>query len=439
MSSENRIGASSGSSSFGAAALGGPQRGVLPLSSCVFRPVDPGAQNPPSLGGRVELGGKDLGPGGVKDINVPLKVTIPREILIGDGPGYLAGHARWNFDKPGDVQFDVDQLLQSFESKEGQDIARPLLVAILEAIRDEQDPQFDWDKDPNKKLDQIHGVFALCDYLSLQGFQEKHLEPFYEKFPGIAISDTPDTVFSLHRSEAELSPVLTDFRALKCLIIQGPVSQNFLDSLPPTLLRLDLLSCDMTNRILMRKEVALAAVAQSGGALVYASAALKADKEVVMAAVAQRGRALGYASVGLRADKEVVMAAVALVYASDGLRGDKEVVMAAVAQSGWALFAASDGLRGDKEVVMAAVAQDGWALFAASDGLRGDKEVVLAAVAQNGRALRFASDGLRGDRDVVMAAVAQDGRALQYASAGLRVDPDVVIVARAARVHPFTG
>ncbi len=63
----------------------------------------------------------------------------------------------------------------------------------------------------------------------------------------------------------------------------------------------------------------------------------------------------------------------------------------------------------------------------------------MAAVAQNGRALRFASDGLRGDRDVVMAAVAQDGRALQYASAGLRVDPDVVIVARAARLHPFTG
>ena len=394
MSSENRIGASSGSSSFGAAALGGPQRGVLPLSSCVFRPVDPGAQNPPSLGGRVELGGKDLGPGGVKDINVPLKVTIPREILIGDGPGYLAGHARWNFDKPGDVQFDVDQLLQSFESKEGQDIARPLLVAILEAIRDEQDPQFDWDKDPNKKLDQIHGVFALCDYLSLQGFQEKHLEPFYEKFPGIAISDTPDTVFSLHRSEAELSPVLTDFRALKCLIIQGPVSQNFLDSLPPTLLRLDLSSCDMTNRILMRKEVALAAVAQEGWALRFASAGLRGDKEVVLAAVAQDGRALRFASVELT---------------------------------------------GDKEVVMAAVAQDGSALQRASPNLQADKEVVMAAVAQDGRVLEHVSDALKADRDVVLAAVAQDGWALGFASAGLRVDPDVVIVARGARVHPFTG
>ena len=381
MSLGNRIGASSGSSSFGAAALGGPQRGVLPLSSCVFRPVDPGAQNPPSLGGRVELGGKDLGPGGVKDINVPLKVTIPREILIGDGPGYLAGHARWNFDKPGDVQFDVDQLLQSFESKEGQDIARPLLVAILEAIRDEQDPQFDWDKDPNKKLDQIHGVFALCDYLSLQGFQEKHLEPFYEKFPGIAISDTPDTVFSLDRSEAELAPVLTDFRALKCLIIQGPVSQNFLDSLPRTLRRLDLSSSDMRNRILTKKETALAAVAHGGWALQIASA---------------------------------------------GLQGDKEVVLVAVAQDGRALFFASAELKGDKDVVIAAADQDGWALRHASTGLRGDKEVVIAAVAQNGRALEFASAGLRGDKEVVLAAVAQQANALRYASAELRIDLEVI-------------
>ena len=68
-----------------------------------------------------------------------------------------------------------------------------------------------------------------------------------------------------------------------------------------------------------------------------------------------------------------------------------------------------------------------------------DKEEVMAAVAQNGWALEYASDGLRGDKEVVMAAVAQSGGALEYASAGLRVDPDVVIVARAARVHPFTG
>ena len=65
MSLGNRIGASSGSSSFGAAALGGPQRGVVLLDSFilhnVLRSVGPGAQAAATLRGRVELGGEDLG------------------------------------------------------------------------------------------------------------------------------------------------------------------------------------------------------------------------------------------------------------------------------------------------------------------------------------------------------------------------------------------
>ena len=50
----------------------------------------------------------------------------------------------------------------------------------------------------------------------------------------------------------------------------------------------------------------LAAAAQDGNALQYASAELRADKEVVLAAVAQNGCALPYASAELRANKEVV-------------------------------------------------------------------------------------------------------------------------------------
>jgi hypothetical protein len=52
------------------------------------------------------------------------------------------------------------------------------------------------------------------------------------------------------------------------------------------------------------KEALLAAVAQNGIALTYASAELKNDKEVVLAAVAQNGRALRYASAELKNDKD---------------------------------------------------------------------------------------------------------------------------------------
>ena len=182
--------------------------------------------------------------------------------------------------------------------------------------------------------EEIDLIFKLLDYLGLDQRQQE-LE---RSLPPMALQDTPHTVFSLHRSEAELTPVLTDFRALRFLRIQGPVSQNFLDSLPPTLLRLDLSSCDMTGRILTRKEVALAAVAQEGWALRFASAGLTGDKEVVLAAVAQNGYALEFASEGLKANKEVVLAAVhengyALEFASEGLKADKEVVLAAVLHS----------------------------------------------------------------------------------------------------------
>jgi len=123
----------------------------------------------------------------------------------------------------------------------------------------------------------------------------------------------------------------------------------------------------------------LAAVAQNGHALDYASEELKADMEVVLAAIAQNGCALDYAS------KE--------------LKGDKEFVLAAVAQNGCALAYASKELKADKEVVLAAVAQNGYALMYASKELKGDKEVVLAAVAQNGRALHYPSAVLQAHRD----------------------------------------
>ena len=452
MSLGNRIGALSGIS-FAAAALREPKRGGLLLGLRVFSPVGPGAQPAATLRGRVELGGEDLEVRCV-DGGVHPAVCFTEEGVQRMGDGFLS-----TLVSEGGMR-EISSIVGCIMANRGQwgesdDLTKQLLTEILLSVHDNRPIAFD-----RSSREEIHLIFKLLDYLGLDQWQER-LEG---SLPPMALQDTPPTVFSLDRSEAELAPVLTNFRALKCLIIQGPVSQNFLDSLPPTLLRLDLSSCDMTNRILMRKEVALAAVAQTGralhwasaglrgdkevvmvavaqngGALEYASDGLKGDKEVVLVAVARDGRALFFASVGLRADKEVVMAAVAqsggaLVYASAALKADREVVLSAVAQNGAALEYASVGLRGDKEVVMAAVAQNGWAQYGvalrhASIGLKGDKEVVMVAVAQNGWALEYASDGLKGDKEVVLVAVARNGRALEFASAGLRGDKEVVMAA----------
>ena len=128
-------------------------------------------------------------------------------------------------------------------------------------------------------------------------------------------------------------------------------------------------------------DVVLAAVRKDGGALQFASEALKADKDVVLAAVSNNGHAFDYAT--------------AFVYASEALKADKDVVLAAVNQSGWALYSASEALKADKDVVLAAVNQDGDALQYASEALKADKDVVFAAVNQNGLALRHASEELQ--------------------------------------------
>ena len=196
-------------------------------------------------------------------------MIIPAEVLKGNDYGILSAKLRFEScqnatNAVSALTFDVDELLQDL-TPEVKETARPLLFTILEAIRDQRAPDFRWvEGNPEKKLEQIHTVFALCDYLCLNQFQENYL----------------------------------------------------------------------------RKEMAIAAVAQDGQALRYASDDLKADKEVVLTAVAQDGLALDYASDELKADKEVVLTAVAqagcaLHYASDELKGDPEVLNNAARSAKW--------------------------------------------------------------------------------------------------------
>jgi len=158
------------------------------------------------------------------------------------------------------------------------------------------------------------------------------------------------------------------------------------------------------------------------------------DKDVVMAAVAQNGCALRYASNALCADRDVVMAAVAqnrhaVRYASEELRNDKEIMLAAVTQYGPSLRYASKELCADREVVMAAIAQDSASLKYADEYFRNNKEVVLAAVKNYGPVLQYASKELRNNRGIVLAAVTRDGGALLYASEMLRKDEELIDIA----------
>ena len=106
-----------------------------------------------------------------------------------------------------------------------------------------------------------------------------------------------------------------------------------------------------------------------------ADAALKADKDVVLAAVAQDGLALEYASAALQADRDVVLAA--------------------VAQSGWGLQYASAALKADRDVVLAAVTQEGYALAYASAAPINDAAFLQPSVAPINEAFKPMVRGAR--------------------------------------------
>eukprot|EP01046_Picozoa_sp_COSAG06_P048048 COSAG06_NODE_7105_length_2632_cov_3.095934_2_plen_254_part_00 len=148
-----------------------------------------------------------------------------------------------------------------------------------------------------------------------------------------------------------------------------------------------------------------------------------ADHQTVLAAVAQQGWALKFASSELQGSAEIVRVAVeqdghALRHASAEMRGSADIVRVAVAQAGSSLQYASAELQGSAEIVRVAVEQSGYALRYASAELKGSAEIVRVAVAQDGDALQYASSELRGSAEIVRVAVEQSGYyALQYASA----------------------
>ncbi len=424
-----------------------------------------------------------------EDSSIPgEEISIPIEVLDTNDYGILSAKVRWEaaigsiVNPDADCVFDVETLLIDFASDTGLDktakgIARPLISSILQAIRDEEPPRFRWDKDRDTKLAQIQIVFAICDYWCLEPLQRDHLEPFYEKFPDVALRDAPPTARAVQATASELEQgstknegipctetskeaglhthVLDRFSRLECLKLNGRVPQACLDALPASLPRLVLPSFDdMRGARLERKEIALAAMAHQHNALWHVSDELKRDRGFMSAAIDLDGWSLAYASAEIQADEKMVLAAVAscgwaLKHASSALQANKDVVLAAMARDGGALEFACKELQGDKDVVLAAVAQRGLALKYASEELQSNIEVVSAAVAQTGgSALEHAHDILRRSsyfirsilpfdikalewavKEVVLNVVAEDGLLLQFSSREARKDRGVVLVA----------
>lgn len=182
------------------------------------------------------------------------------------------------------------------------------------------------------------------------------------------------------------------------------------------------------------KSFVLAAATKDGGALRFASNALKADVDVVLAAFTQNAQSLDHAADEAKSNATIVLEILkksescGITFCSDTLFKDNDFLLAAVTHSGNVLEHASKALQNEKKVVLAAVTQNGTALRYASQEMKTDKHVVHAAMRQHFSALSFASDALLKDVEFVCLLVKDNFEAVKYAL-GLLVDSKTVFEA----------
>ena len=149
-----------------------------------------------------------------------------------------------------------------------------------------------------------------------------------------------------------------------------------------------------TGKLLVDRDVVLAAVQRYGWYLKHASAEMQADREVVLAAVTKDGYVLQYASAELQADQEVVLAAM---------------------QSKEYYYNAAQ---------MERIGSYRCAMVSISGGLISYPGLTANS---NGDNLKYASAELRANREFVLAAVQKVDAlfALRHVSGELRLDPHV--------------
>lgn len=139
---------------------------------------------------------------------------------------------------------------------------------------------------------------------------------------------------------------------------------------------------------------------------------VRADREIVLAGMAVTGGALRYAAPELKSDREFILDAMTL------------------ARNGNAFGQASPEIRSDREFVLSAVAMNASVLFYVAEELLNDRDFLLAAVAQNGLALEYAPEKFRSDREIVFAAVSCQGLALRFACPEFQADSALRAAAR---------
>jgi len=153
-------------------------------------------------------------------------------------------------------------------------------------------------------------------------------------------------------------------------------------------------------------------------------------KEEILTRIIQDGMAIKKCKRYFRNYKEIALAAVAqngMALLHTKLKNKKEIVLVAVANNGMALQYASKYLKNLKQIVMIAITQNYRALQFASPECRDDDDIVKYAVAQNVKSLRYVSQRCRGDTEII--SIALDIHLSNFMYGEMRLDYEYLLIA----------
>ncbi len=182
----------------------------------------------------------------------------------------------------------------------------------------------------------------------------------------------------------------------------------------------------MDSVFLKDRDIALAAVTQTGASLQYLPDAFRRDQEIVMTAL-DNGNAADFVPPELFNAHDIAIAAESLFHIPEVFRDDEAIVMRAVDSDGLQLKYASERLRRNIEIVTAAVSSDGRALEFAGGELNNNREIVRLAINYDSTTLSFASTALQNDNALVLEAISHHYSSLRYAGKDLRFAPDFLL------------
>jgi len=133
----------------------------------------------PNLGWKIRL---------ANFLQLPETISLSQEEICRFPNSFFKAKAMFENERLGPTTVSLYEIITSANLQEHGKMAIPILLEIINSIQQDRPPRLNLLNNPEN----IAILYRLLDFLSIEEFQEKHLEPFNKVFPKIHLSELYD-------------------------------------------------------------------------------------------------------------------------------------------------------------------------------------------------------------------------------------------------------